>query len=423
MRVKLAKMANSAAQPARQKSSMMERLRRLRSHSTTTTTQTLGRPVAAAPRHEDGDPPPGYKNQPRHREDVLDLEKLDSKLREYAELHSQDWEEDVGGDDDDDDAHGPSRPSNRSRRDQRPAADAKHPPEPGGGGGGDGGGTAPATKASPPPRTKSPAKPKDTIEIIIHPPEEDMASADLEETGPSDYELFLRQAEQAERRREETGQPRLPKTQQQQQRQQQQQQAGAPLNHFYTHDFADSSTAPAKLTGIQESEEDQTPNDHHHYHHAAKGGDEKEKSPPSSLTTSSNDDDDDASSYARPSGPFAFHGGGSGGGGGGGGTGSSCGNSGSHDFAGTPEAREQQNQPARFVVVPPRPGRQVSFCEPLRLKARSDSYCSAYHARGGYESPRAPYGAGARARAKAKAGSLDRRRSFKQVMTDYIRHI
>lgn len=387
---------------------MMERLRRLRSHSTP---QTLGRPVTTVPRRsatdteKDGDLPPGYKNQPRHREDVLDLEKLDSKLREYAELHSQDWEEDVR-----DDAHGPKRPSNRSRRDQKPAADAKNPPEPGGGGGG--GDTIPAASANPPPEAQPPLKRKDTIEIIIHPPEEDMPPTDQEAAGPSDYELFLRRAEQEERRREDTGQSRLPKAPQQH---------PGPLNHFYTNDFTDPLTPPAKLTGIQESEEDQTPHDDHKNQNTKS---EKE-STPSLLTTPSTDDDDDddyASSYARPSGPGPVSGTGSfplGGGG----TGSSCGNSGSHDFAGTPEAREQENQPARFVVVPPRPGRQVSFCEPLRLKARSDSYCSAYHARGGYESPRVPYGAAARARATVGARSLDRRRSFMQVMTDYIRHI
>lgn len=387
---------------------MMERLRRLRSHSTP---QTLGRPVTAVPKHtarateKDGDLLPGYKNQPRHREDVLDLEKLDSKLREYAELHSQDWEEDVR-----DDAHGPRRPSNRSRRDQKPAPDAKNPPEPGGGDGG-GGGTIPADGANPAPEAKPPLTRKDTIEIIIHPPEEDMPSTDQEQAGPSDYELFLRRAEQEERRREETGQSRLPKAPQQH---------PGPLNHFYTNDFTDLSTAPAKLTGIQESEEDQTRHDNH------KNQNEKseKESTPSLLTTPSTDDDDDyASSYARPSGPGPISGTGSFPLGGGGGTGSSCGNSGSHDFAGTPEAREQENQPARFVVVPPRPGRQVSFCEPLRLKARSDSYCSAYHTRGGYESPRAPYGAAAKAKATVGARSLDRRRSFMQVMTDYIRHI
>ncbi|KAJ4425093.1 hypothetical protein N0V82_000147 [Gnomoniopsis sp. IMI 355080] len=75
--------------------------------------------------------------------------------------------------------------------------------------------------------------------------------------------------------------------------------------------------------------------------------------------------------------------------------------SGSNDFA------ETETQPTRANTASL--GRHVSFCEPQKLRARSDSHGSAYHARG-FESPKA-------------LRTVTKRKSFRKMVKDCIRHL
>lgn len=354
-----------ASQSARQKSSMMERLRRLRTLSAPPQAPAgsgIEKSLATAPRRtavngvDEHRHIPASKSQPRHREDVLDLEKLDSKLQEYANLRARDEDDQDEEEAEEEEAHDPEPKSDPMPKTGKAAhdaaADAQKSPDP----------EAHHDTARLAPVAEGQAKPRDgTIEIIVHPPEQEEppeASA-----GSSDYELFLEQAKKDERLRQETGQPKLPRVQ--------------PLqpNQFYANDRVDS--ARAKLGEIQES--DETSAADNDAHHRGNGTSSAESGP---------------SSPERPALSRGFQGS------------SSCGNSGSHDFAGTPEAKDSF---AQTTFVPPRPGRHVSFCEPLKPKDRSDSYCSAYHVRG-YESPQAP-------------ASVAQRRSIREMMATYIRQI
>ncbi|KAJ4387112.1 hypothetical protein N0V93_007700 [Gnomoniopsis smithogilvyi] len=123
------------------------------------------------------------------------------------------------------------------------------------------------------------------------------------------------------------------------------------VNPFYSNNPANPSSVPPKLAEIRES------------------GDEE------SLTES------DHSSSQR--------------------TASSGASSGSHDFAAT-ETQATRGHTASL-------GRHVSFCEPPKLRARSESHGSAYHARG-FESPKA-------------FRSVTKRKSFRKMVQDCIRHL
>lgn len=371
VRFSMANPGTQATQPARQKSSMMERLRRLRTLSTppAPTVSGQGKSPATAPRrtavHTEKDKrASASKTQPRHLENVLDLEKLDSKLQEYADLRARDEEEEEEDDDeeeeeeedDEEEAHSPEPRSARNPETgdaQGTAVDPRKSPDP-----------EASHTARLAPGAEGQAKPRsDTIEIIVHPPEPDEPSGGA---GPSDFELFLQQAEKDERLRQETGQPRLPKAQPPQ------------LNRFYSSDWpgsapAAAAAAAARLTEIQESDE------------ASDAASDAGQGSAGSAGSG-------ASPLARPSGLQGS---------------SRATNSGSHDFAGTPEAAKTATGTTTFV--PPKPGRHVSFCEPVRPRDRSDSCSSAYHVRG-YESPQAPRSSG-------------QRRSIRAMMASYIRQI
>lgn len=369
--------ANAAVQPGqpeRRKSSMMERLRRLRTLSASTQASwglgkekvQLGRPVGAS---EKGRQVTASKNPPHHREDVLDLEKLDSKLQEYAKLRAM-KEQDEEEEETEEKVQNPQtgRRSTEGDESQETVSDAQRSPVH----------EADSTTLSPPDADGNIIiPPRSDIEIIISPPEPDEVPGDEPEQGPSDYELFLQQAEKEETLRQETGQPRLPKIQLQQ------------PNQFYAHhDWTGPAPAPtqAKLAEIQESDEDDTSNAKSLSAAAAAAA----AITRASSGASSFDRSPDYRSRRRCDESS-----------------SSCGNSGSHDFAGTPEARTC----ATFVPARPGPGRHVSFCEPPRPVGRTDSYSSAYHVRG-CESPRA-----------LKEGLVKRKRSMREMMAAYIRQM
>lgn len=122
------------------------------------------------------------------------------------------------------------------------------------------------------------------------------------------------------------------------------------VNPFYSNNLANPSSGPPKLAEIQEI------------------GDEE------SLASS-----DHSSSSQRTA---------------------SSASSGSNDFA------ETETQPTRANTASL--GRHVSFCEPQKLRTRSDSHGSAYHARG-FESPKA-------------LRTVTKRKSFRKMVKDCIRH-
>lgn len=343
-------MATTGTQPTRKKSSMMERLRRLRSSPTlrANATSTQGKRQHTSTSSDKGNPASTSKSEPQYRQGVLDLKKLDSKLQQYVALRDQDDEDELSGKAAEP-ARAPGRPPEEGSHDQRAGAEddtetsTSHEP-----------GLDPTAGSGP--RTESQTRsPKDAIEIIVHPPPEHDPSGGA---GPSDFAVFLRQAEEDERLRKKKGHAILPKPKKE-----------PPLNPFYSNDWTGPSQASPKLAEIREWG----------------GGEEGDAK---STETSTEADD---SSYQAKSGMQGE---------------SSFVDSGSHDFAGTPEAKITYTQ---SNVIPPKPGKHVSFCEPVKTRDRSDSHPSAYHVRG-YESP-------------LVQRSVPSRKSIRKMMSDYIRQL
>lgn len=333
---------------------MMQRLRRLRSLSALQPSTNLGqeKPTIVVPQSttqgtDKGNRTSSSKNQSRHREGALDLAKLDSKLQQYAQLRAKEGHVEVW-----DEAPRLARDS-----DQDSETRSNYDPEPMGKvqeafvevsisielGDDPTAAIAPGTGPKSGPQSN-------TIQIIVTPPKDEPP----EDTKPSDFDLFLKQAEEDERIRAETGQVSLlPKVK-----------PGPQLNQFYSNDWAGPSPTSPKLAGIQESGEED-------------GAEADASSTGSEGSSYEGRSDCPGSSYA---------------------------NSGSHDFAGTPEAKESFTQ---VNIIKPRPGKHVSFCEPVIIRGRSDSQSSAYQAR--FQSPDIPR-------------TVAKRRSIRKIMVDYIRH-
>lgn len=321
---------------------MMERLRRLQARTSSTTQPaatalpkkvivTTQRPANMA---KDVKAPTSSKPQSRHHEGALDLEVLNSKLQQYAQTCHRD-DDDEPRDTDQGLVKEPHQTSKMASTEElqgsdvkgqtmdkavKEAADSAFDHEPG------------ATS-----RHSTHTGASTCPSIVVHPPPED----DEQPPGaePSDFALFLQQAEDDERTRKEKGLPALPKPTQE-----------SCVNPFYSKNLANPSSVPPKLAEIQET------------------GDEE------SLAKSAH------SSSSQHT--------------------ASSASTGSNDFAAT------ETQPTRANTASL--GRHVSFCEPQKLRERSDSHGSAYHARG-FESPMA-------------VRSVAKRRSFRKMVKDCIRH-
>lgn len=339
---------------------MMERLRRLRSSPTlqANTTTTQGKRQHPSTSADKANSASTSKSKPRYRQGGLDLEKLDSKLQQYVELRGQGDEDGVSDETDAPAAREPDRLPEKSSHHQ--TARAKDDTE---------AAAALATStheravdamASAGPGTDPQTRSHNgVIEIIVHPPPEHDPP---EAAGPSDFDVFLRQAEEDERLRKEKGHATLPKPKQ-----------ASQLNRFYSNQWTGPSQASPKLAEIREL------------------GDEDGDGMIRDASTETDESSSSESSYAPKS---AIQGK------------SSFVDSGSHDFAGTPEAKITYTQ---SNVIPAKPGRHVSFCEPVKTRDRSDSHPSAYHVRG-YESP-------------LVQRTVASRRSIRKMMTDYIRQL
>lgn len=297
-------------------------------------------------------PSTSSKAQSRHVEGALDLEVLNSKLQQYAQTCNRDEEED-DDDDDDETEEGSAKEPGRVQgvitkesqgtevvevetMEKKPptvkeAADSAFEHVSG------------ATS-----RHSSQTRASTCPSIVIHPPDDEVPIA----TEPSDFELFLKQAEDDERTRKEQGLHALPNTKQE-----------SSVNPFYSKNLANPSSVPPKLAEIQETGDEE-------------GLAEEEEEPQQDSPAESSDQ---TLSTQRTA---------------------STASSGSNDFAAT------ETQPTRPDTTGL--GRHVSFCEPQKLRERSDSHGSAYHARG-FESPKA-------------LREVTKRRSFRKMVTSYIRH-
>lgn len=340
----------------------MERLRRLhlRGPSTAKTSATtlpqkvivttqrsagLGRDVKAST---------SSKAQSRHHEGALDLEMLNSKLQQYAQTCNRNDEEE-----EDETEEGsakepcgvPGLVTKESQATEVIEVEARK--------------KAPAVKegadsafehlSGATSRQSCQTRASTCPSIVIHPPPDDE-----QPTEPSDFQIFLKQAEDDERSRKEQGLPALPKSKQE-----------SSVNPFYSNNLANPSSVPPKLAEIQETGDEEALEEEEE--EAEKDQQQDQESPAEAS--------DQTLSTQR--------------------TATSSASSGSNDFAAT------ETQPTRLANTTSL-GRHVSFCEPQKLRARSDSHGSAYHARG-FESPKA-------------LREVTKRRSFRKLVTSYIRH-
>lgn len=334
------------------KSGLMDRLRRLRSMSSLQV-DTTG--------HASDNPPPytaqnfmggkigngwlsGSKPRSKQRDQTLDLEKLDSKLEQWARERRLEEESEEVEDafEDNDEAL-----ATKSKADE-PAIDASA---------GDGADKQPdpVLEAAQRPDDVSipPPQREDTEDPVIH------QSTDPEpepDTQPSDFDLFLQKSAEEERLRQEKGDSgRTPKPRRE-----------PALNHFYVNNWADRDALPSKpkLTEIRETE-DPTDQQQEGNHPTA------EHVEPAAAA-------DSGSSAVSTA------------------TASSTASSGSHDFADPTSL--QYTATTQTASSQPRVGRHVSFTEPpttiipSTIRERSASYpvvaSHGRHAQVRFESPR-----------------------------------
>lgn len=283
--------------------------------------------------------PATSKGQAQHHEGTLDLEVLNSKLQQYVQSCSQDDEEDEPGATEEGSTKEPCQtPGMVAEETQGNEVEGQTNKI----GAREGAESAFDEHASArTSRHSSKTRASTCPSIVIHPPDDEQPTAE----EPSDFELFLQQAQDDERTRKEKGLPALPKPKQE-----------SAVNPFYSNNLANPSTTapPNKLAEILET------------------GDEE------SLAESASESDHSSSQRTA-----------------------SSASSGSNDFAAT-ETHPTQTNTASL-------GRHVSFCEPQKLRARSDSHGSAYHARG-FESPKA-------------VRAVTKRKSFRKMVKDCIRHL
>lgn len=332
----------------------MERLRRLqlrgpstaKTSATTPPQKVLVTTQRSAGLGRDIKAPTSSKAQSRHHEGALDLEVLNSKLQQYAQTCNRDDDEDEM---EEGSAKEPCRvPGVITKESQGTEVIEVETRK-----------KSPAVKegadsafdhvSGATSRQSSQTRASTCPSIVIHPPD------DEQPTEPSDFELFLQKAEDDERTRKEQGLPALPNAKKE-----------SSVNPFYSNNQANPSSVPPKLAEIQETGDEE-------------GLEEEEEE-------QQQDSPAEASSQTLSTQRTA----------------SSSASSGSNDFAAT------ETQPTTRLANMTSLGRHVSFCEPQKLRERSDSHGSAYHARG-FESPKA-------------LREVTKRRSFRKMVTSYIRH-
>lgn len=305
------------------KSSMMDRLRQLRTSSiqnmTSSLTSTATSTKVAVPAHRAPEakkslkPALKSKSKSKYRDEALDLEQVNSKLEAIALQRSQSQE------DDDEDEPSESEAGQVEEVETHKEGQANT--------GGDGQAdttTAEAnntTKASQDDRATSERSKSTCPSIVITPPDDDPVEGSTE---PTDFQLFLQQAEVQEDTRKKLGHTAIPKAKPE-----------PSLNPFYSNNLASSTSAPtpSKLAEIHEIAEG---------HDNGPAGEEEQHAVESAA----------ASSNPRSS---------------------ITASSGSHDFAAT------ETHPARANTASL--GRHVSFSEPQKAK-KTLSHSSAYHGRG-----------------------------------------
>lgn len=349
----------------------MDRLRRLRSVPSIqpdTTTRTSDKP----PPYTSQNPPVGKNgnawlsgSKPRSKPDrdqTLDLAKLDSKLEKWAK-ESRIAEERE---------HVESQVSERSEKPTGPRP-------------GQTGGARDEMKDNKPSKytdnklvpnvqgdseadkladrdLESTEKPKDTQKVDGESLSTNEPTDPVADTHPSDFDVFLREAEEEDRLRQvkgNAGRSAKPKREQS-------------LNHFYVSSWADQGnilSSKPKLTEIRESDD---PADHQKQH-----ADEDE----TAAAAAAGALEDDTSSALSTA------------------TATSTASSGSHDFA-DPTTLQQTATVQTVSTQQPRVGRHVSFTEPpttiiTSMRERSASYPVSYgrsssgrHGQVRFESPR-----------------------------------
>ncbi|KAJ0114675.1 hypothetical protein J7T55_004919 [Diaporthe amygdali] len=216
----------------KRKPSLVDRLRQFGSAAfspSKTTFITEKRSVYIPIQSEDKHPAARYRDEgPRkpvsnarsqHPGQGLDLNELDYKLEQYAKRSVETTETEI-----DADSYGVQQ-----LNDQASTADASD----------DGPERDPSSCLEPVASLQPPSQGVESAEsCLLHP------QPPPEESVPSDYELFMREAEQAERQRKENGElPSKPTRE-------------PPLNPFYSNNWDDQSQPPPKLAEIQEVVDD-----------------------------------------------------------------------------------------------------------------------------------------------------------------------
>lgn len=190
--------------------------------------QTVGEQPTA---HYRDEAPHKPMSNPRSRsyfpEKGLDLEELDSKLEQYAKrsLESADTETDV----EPDGLPGREAFGLQRRSDQASTAEASD----------DGPERDPSSCLEPVASLQPPSQGVGSVESCLVSPK-----SGAEESQPSDYELFMREAVEAERQRIESN-DQAPRPARE-----------PPLNHFYSNNWDHQSRPSPKLRGIQEAGDD-----------------------------------------------------------------------------------------------------------------------------------------------------------------------
>lgn len=286
------------------------------------------------------------KAQSRHHEGALDLEVLNSKLQQYAQTCNRDEEDD---DAEEGSAKEPCRVPGVITKESQGTEVIEVETRKKSTAVKEGADSAFEHVSGATSRQSSQTRASTCPSIVIHPPDDEQPAE------PSDFQLFLQKAEDDERTRKEQGLPALPKSKQE-----------SSVNPFYSNNLANPSSVPPKLAEIQETGDEE--------------GEEVEEQ--QQQDSPAEEASDQTVSTQR--------------------TASSSASSGSNDFAAT------ETQPTTRLANTTSLGRHVSFCEPQKLRDRSDSHGSAYHARG-FESPKA-------------LREVTKRRSFRKMVTSYIRH-
>lgn len=257
------------------KPSLVDRLRQLRSVTLSpskATFMTEKRPSYVPIRPVDEHPATHFRDEgpkkpmsvPRSRsyypEKSLDLEELDFKLEQYAKKSLESTGTETDSEMDGPPGRGPFA-SVQQMNDQVSTADASD----------DGPERDPSSCLEPVASLQPPSQGVGSVESWLV--AEQQAP---EESEPSDFELFMREAEEAERQRiENKDKPSRPIRE-------------PPLNHFYSNNWDHQSQPSPKLAGIQETADDDAREGHEA--HATSGGQDSDRQTMSSEASSEKGD-------------------------------------------------------------------------------------------------------------------------------------